>query len=538
MQEAPQNYRYFLYARKSSESEERQALSIDSQKEKASSLFPHLKIVELLEESKSAFTPDERPVFDSMLERIKAGEADGIIAWHPDRLSRNEMDAARVTYMLRKGVIKDLKFGSYTYDNSPEGIMMLQMALSQSQYFSAKLSKDVKRGLSDKLKMGIRPNRVAQGWLNDYISPKGMKNISVDSKRFPVLRKCWDLMLTGNITPPQILKKLNDEWGYRTPKTKRMGGKPQSRSGIYKMFTNPFYSGLIKQQDGEWTKGAHKPMVTLEEFDRVQRLLGKKGNPRAKQYDFCFKPLLTCGECEGTVTAQTKHKTIKSKGEIKEYTFYHCTHNKKGANCKQRSIEESKLIEAMKAEMARYTILPQFKDWAIEMLNKTNDSEIQQRSKIHEMQSRAVLSTQNEIDSLTQMRYRNLLDDQEYLREKKNLQAKLAKLKEELGDTEHRAENWLELTEKTFEFVNYAAENYELEGFEGRRTILQGFGSLFTIRNRTLEMDPHEWLVPIGEGYPELEKEYLSLEPAERALQSSESPALESIRLRWRSIRV
>ena len=114
MQEAPQNYRYFLYARKSSESEERQALSIDSQKEKASSLFPHLKIVELLEESKSAFTPDERPVFDSMLERIKAGEADGIIAWHPDRLSRNEMDAARVTYMLRKGVIKDLKFGSYT----------------------------------------------------------------------------------------------------------------------------------------------------------------------------------------------------------------------------------------------------------------------------------------------------------------------------------------------------------------------------------------------------------------------------------------
>jgi DNA phosphorothioation-dependent restriction protein DptG len=77
MNEAPQNYRYFLYARKSSESEERQALSIDSQKEKAESLFPHLKIIELLEESKSAFTPDERPVFDSMLERIKAGEADG-----------------------------------------------------------------------------------------------------------------------------------------------------------------------------------------------------------------------------------------------------------------------------------------------------------------------------------------------------------------------------------------------------------------------------------------------------------------------------
>ncbi len=534
MQEENPNYRYFLYARKSSESEERQALSIDSQKEKASSLFPHLKIVGVLEESKSAFKPYERTVFYQMIERIKAGEADGIIAWHPDRLSRNEIDAATITYMVRTGGIKDLKFGSYSYDNSPEGIMMLQMALSQSQYFSAKLSKDVKRGLRDKLQMGIRPNRAAQGWLNDYISPKGMKTISIDKKRFPVLRRCWDLMLAGTTTPPKILKKLNDEWGYRTPQTKKMGGKPLARSGIYKMFTNPFYAGLIKHQDGTWQKGTHKPMVTLEEYDRVQRLLGKKGNPRAKEYDFCFKPLLTCGECGGTVTAQTKKKTIKSTGEIKEYTFYHCTHNKREANCKQRSIEEVELKKAMKAEMASYTILPQFKDWAIEMLNKYNDSEIQQRSKIHEMQSRSVLTTQNEIDALTQMRFRNLIDDEEYLRQKTQLQAKLAKLKEELGDTEHRAENWLELTEKTFEFIHYAAENYEREGFEGRRTILQGFGSLFTIRNRMLKMDPHEWLVPIGEGYPELEKEYLSLEPAERACQSGESAALDSIRLRWR----
>ena len=150
------------------------------------------------------------------------------------------------------------------------------------------------------------------------------------------------------------------------------------------------------------------------------------------------------------------------------------------------------------------------------------------------MQSRAVLATQNEIDSLTQMRYRNLVDDKEYLREKKKLQGNLVKLKEELGDTEHRAENWLELTEKTFDFITYAAQNYAQEDFEGRRTILQGFGSTFLIRGRKLKMRPHEWLVPIDEHYKELEKEYLCLEPAERVSQSGESPALESIRLRWR----
>ncbi len=198
MQEINPHYRYFLYARKSQESEERQVLSINSQKEKIESIFPNLKIVDVLEESKSAFKPYERPIFQKMIERIQYGEADGIVSWHPDRISRNEIDAATITYFVRTGVIKDLKFGSYNFDNSPEGIMMLQMALSQSQYSSSKLSKDVKRGLSTKLKMGIRPNKAPQGWLNDYISPKGMKTISVDKKRFPVLRQCWALMLTGN----------------------------------------------------------------------------------------------------------------------------------------------------------------------------------------------------------------------------------------------------------------------------------------------------------------------------------------------------
>ena len=536
MHEENPHYRYFLYARKSQESEERQALSIGSQKEKIEAIFPNLKIVDILEESKSAFKPYERTIFQKMIERIQAGEADGIVSWHPDRISRNEIDAATITYFVRTGVIKDLKFGSYNFDNSPEGIMMLQMALSQSQYSSSKLSKDVKRGLSTKLKMGIRPNKTPQGWLNDYISPKGMKTISIDKKRFSVLRQCWDLMLTGNYTPPQILKKLNDDWGYRTRKTKKTGGKPMSRSGIYLMFNGKFYAGLVKQQDGTWTKGTHKVMVTLEEFDRVQRLLGRKGNPRAKQYDYCFKPLLTCGECQGSVTAETKRKIIKETGESKEYTYYHCTHNK-DVKCKQGSIEERKLKKKMKAEMERYTILPQFNEWAIEMLNKYNDSEIKQRTDIHKMQAQALLTTQGEIDNLTQMRYRGLIDDDEYLREKKDLQGKIAKLKEQLGDTEKRAENWLELTEKTFEFITYAAHHYKEGDFEDRRTILVGFGSNFLIKDKNLQMLPHEWLIPIDEEYKQLEKEYLSLEPEERASESGRSARLEKICLKWRNDR-
>ncbi|MCF7860413.1 recombinase family protein, partial [Patescibacteria group bacterium] len=128
--------KYLAYVRKSTEGDERQALSIDSQKDKVREFFSGLDIIEVLVEKHTAFKPYSRPVFAQMIKRISRGEAQGIISWHPDRLSRNEIDASTITYMVRTGLIKDLKFGSYNFDNSPEGIMMLQMALSQSQYFS------------------------------------------------------------------------------------------------------------------------------------------------------------------------------------------------------------------------------------------------------------------------------------------------------------------------------------------------------------------------------------------------------------------
>src|SRR3989338_6192272 len=197
--------KYFAYVRKSTEGEERQALSIPAQKDKLNEIFGKLDI-EFVEDNASAFKPFNRPAFADMFERIRKGERTGLVAWHPDRLSRNEKDAGEITYMIRTGVIEDLKLATYHFENTPEGIWMLQMALSQSQYESAKKGRDVKRGLEMKAKMGWRPSGAPIGYRNTHGKEKGFKTIENDPERFPLVRRMWDLMLTGEYTPPQIRK--------------------------------------------------------------------------------------------------------------------------------------------------------------------------------------------------------------------------------------------------------------------------------------------------------------------------------------------
>lgn len=183
MDQVPTKIKYFAYVRKSTEGTERQALSIASQMDKIKERYPDLDI-EFVEDRASAFKPHNRPGFASMIDSLYKRKRTGLIAWHPDRLSRNEKDGSDITYMLRTGVIDDLKLVTYHFENNPEGIWMLQLALSQSQYDSAKKGRDVKRGLGQKAKMGMYPAPAPLGYINDPFTEKGKKQIIPDPERF------------------------------------------------------------------------------------------------------------------------------------------------------------------------------------------------------------------------------------------------------------------------------------------------------------------------------------------------------------------
>ena len=522
--------KYFLYARKSSESEDRQVQSIDDQVNRLKQLAKDLSldIKKIYTESKTAKKPNNRPLFDEMIQRIENGEADGILCWHLNRLTRNPIDSGKLSWLLQQGVIKSIQTIERQY-LPDDNVLLFNVETGQANQYLLDLSRDTKRGLLKKLNTGWQNGIAPLGYLND----KENKTIIKDPERFNLVRKMWDLMLTGNYTPPKILDIANKEWGFRTRKFKRIGGCPLSRSGIYKIFTSLFYAGVIENKGVQY-EGKHEPIITLEEYDRVQMLLGRKGKPRPKKHKFAFTGFIRCGECGCLYTAETKQKLIKSTGEIKKYTYYHCTRKKRDINCTQRKfIRENKLELQIEKELEKYTILPEFLHWALEGLNKKNDTEIEDRTKIYEMQHKTLTETQKGLDELTKMRYRQLIDDETFVKERNELQTKITQLKEKLRETESRAERWLELTEKTFNFATYARKAFLIGGLELKKEILMTLGKNAIIKDKKLYIEPNEWLQPIKNGYPALEKEYLRLEPAKMRLNKTKTEALTSVRARW-----
>ncbi|MCR4334450.1 MAG: recombinase family protein [Patescibacteria group bacterium] len=521
---------YFLYARKSSESEDRQVQSIEDQISRLKDLANNLNISikEILTEAKTAKKPYCRPVFTNMLERIEKGEAQGILCWQINRLSRNPIDSGTLSWMLQQGALKCIQSIDRQY-LPDDNVLLFNVESGMANQFIIDLRKNSKRGMEGKADRGWLPSRAPLGYLNDKLE----HTIIEDKERFHLVRKMWNIMLTGNYTPPQIREIANKEWGFRTPKTKRDGGVEIASSVIYKLFTNIFYTGMFMWA-GRVYKGNHKSMITLEEYDRVQIILGRNGKPRAQTHNFAYTGLMRCKICNSMYTASEKTKIIKSTGKLKTYVYYNCTRKKKEVKCDQKNPMTLKELEdQIDIELERYTIMPKFQEWALEILNRNNDKEIEERTKIYENQHRTLVNTQKELDTLTKMRYRELIDDETFIKERDELTTKIVKLKTNLRETESRAEKWLELTEKTFNFSCYARKEFLLGDLNKKREIFSALGQNFLVKDKKIHITPNEWFVPIEKAYPELEKKYKRLELDKNLTVEARNMAFAQLILEW-----
>ena len=534
MHHAEQKISYFLYARKSSESEDRQIQSVDDQVDRLKKFATQhqLKISHIFTEAKSAKKPNNRPIFKEMLARIEKGEARGILCWQINRLSRNPADSGNIGWLLQQRVIESIQTPDKEYlpeDNA----LLFAVETGVANQFILDLSKNVRRGVQRKLEDGWRPGMAPIGYMNDLATHTILK----DPERFNLMRKAWDLMLTGNFTVPQVLEKLNDDWGFRTMKKRRIGNKPLAMSGMYKIFTNMFYAGIIVHK-GKHYKGKHAPMITIEEYDHVQLILGRKGKPRPKKHVFPFTGFIHCGECGCLHTAETKRKLIKSTNQIKEYTYYHCTKKKRALKCSQKNVlSEKDLHIQIERELEKYEIMPEFLSWALDVIESKKGTLVEDSQKILEMKQRAIFEKQNQLKNLTQMRYRDLIDDVTFVRERDLLQKEIEQHENGLRSAESKNEKQLELTKKTFIFAAYAHKTFLFGNTETKRELVFHLGSNHEIKDQKFSIQAKEWFMPIANNYPVLHNEFKRLEPMISGSIKAKSEQLSSLIARWHGVR-
>lgn len=522
--------RYFIYCRKSSEDEDRQVLSIESQRHELTDLARKLDlpITDILTESKSAKAPG-RKAFNDMVQRIHKGQATGIICWKLDRLARNPIDGGQISWMLQQGIIRHIQTPERSY-YPEDNVLLMNVEFGMANQFLRDLSKNTKRGLKAKVEKGWLPGLAPLGYLNNRYKAKGEKDIIKDPERFDFARKMWDLMLSGHCTPPKIAEMANTEWGFRTRKFKRQGGKPLSRSIIYKMFTDPFYCGMIRYS-GELYPGKHDPMVTVEEFDRVQIMLGRKGKPRPKTHHFPFRGMIRCGECGCFVTAEEKYKLTKS--GVHHYIYHHCTKRKLAIRCSQPSMREEELERQIKEELSKISIDEDFKNLAIRYLKKVHDKEVSSRSSIKKSLHETCQDVQKQLHNLTALRLKEMISDEQYLKHKNDLFKKKDKLKEKIGDTEDKPNRWLELSERAFNFACYAEYWFENGKLEDKNTILGTIGSNLILKDSKLFIElKNPWLI-IKRGLENAHAQKGRLEPSETLASARIEPSLSPVSSAW-----
>ncbi|MDA0772964.1 MAG: recombinase zinc beta ribbon domain-containing protein, partial [Cyanobacteria bacterium] len=326
-----------------------------------------------------------RKVFNQMLEALKAGEADGIIAWNPDRLARNSKDGGEIIYQIDKGAIKDLKFPTYLYDNSPHGKFNLSLAFGFSKLFIDNLVQNVKRGIREKVKRGEYPGLPPRGYINN---PK-TRGIDIDSSCFDTIKSLLERYSIGASSIPEIRDELFEQ------SVKSKSGKPLSYNTLGSMLRNSFYYGVFKLK-GELHQGSHHAMISKDCFDRIQSRLSNNGRivdwskTTRNKKNFLFSELGKCGECGFTIIREYHKKKTGS-----EFRYYRCSKKSRTCNCKQKAINEKDLAPQIEESLSRVAINDDWYQWSMDVINCWKNEE---QGDLHQqIQKHDLLLKENEI---------------------------------------------------------------------------------------------------------------------------------------------
>jgi DNA invertase Pin-like site-specific DNA recombinase len=287
------------YNRKSSEGEDKQALSNDSQIAEAERIATFYKLppfVKVYKEAKSARKELNRPQFSEMLELIRAGEIDSIVCWKADRLARNMTEGGQIIDLISSGVLKAIITHNkvyYPHDN----VLMLAVEFGQGHQFVKELSTNVKRGQKTKASRGMPHGVATLGFINDKTEEKGNRKWLVDEVRLHKIKILLDMFLTGTYSAGKLYLYAVEELNLTTVQRKHSGGAHIVLSRIYEILVDPIYAGFFYYGGERYELDTNLPhLITEDQHEKIKHILAKKNIPKVKEHKTTFSGFIISDE--------------------------------------------------------------------------------------------------------------------------------------------------------------------------------------------------------------------------------------------------
>ena len=466
--------KYFLYARKSTDVEDKQILSIEAQLTELRAFAKHenLSIADEFIEKRSAKMPG-RPIFNEMLGRIKTGEAQGIICWKIDRLARNPMDGGQIQWLLQQKIIAHIQTHDRSYYPN-DNVLMMSVELGMATEYIRQLSTNTARGLRQKARNGDFPGKAPLGYINN----SNIKKIAIHHKNAKLVKKMFELYATGKVRLEDLAKVLEKS----DIKSKNNNRIHVSR--ISHIINNPIYYGHFRHA-GETYEGKHEPIITKALFDKANVVLRGRGRTPDKQPDprpFCG--LIRCGSCDMSITGEIKIKRQKN-GNTHRYVYYHCTKKSKTQKCFEPCIQEDKLDRQLSTLLTEYA-MP--KEWATKLFGMLDTEE----QKTKRTASDAVQELRGEIQDLshnlarlTDVYVAQDIERDDYLERRRSLMSKRKSVEEQMARLERTPSAWIEPTRDWVKDASILDEIAKTNDLPSKKISLQKiFGSNLTLKNR------------------------------------------------------
>lgn len=560
---------YELYARKSSEAEDRQILSIDSQIDEGTKLGKKYDInvgdENIIYESRSAKTPYDRPRFEELIKKIESGKTQGIITWHPNRLSRNPIDAARLVDLMDRGKLVEIITAQQTFRNTPNDKFVFALLCLQAKMENDNKSIDVKRGLRRKYEQGYPPCMSKVGYINDKSGKKGEKKWINDEERQPIVKKILGTFLKGGYSVRKLCKYADGTLCLRTIQREKEGGKALSLSAIYNLLSDSFYAGFFYAKDEDGLKKRYEAneslnrLITEEQYWRIQAMLGKKGKPCPSKYteSFPYKRFMKCGSCGGPITAEHKFQLICPECKYKfsypnkaecprceikiedmenpkylHYIFYHCL-RKVNPDCR-KTMQETEIDKyASDYFQNNLEISPALRDWCVD-----NFYTIVQGDKQNEVERRITWENEKNIKEkqyleLISMKTKSLIEEDDFVRMQSLIKTEIKKAEDSLSSMGGSTTKVMADAKKFFTFAVGLSELFRNGGFKDKDGALSEICSNLTLKDRKTTIQEQNNYLILKKCIQESKQKNKSFEPKKYEGNKGKTESFDSVCPTW-----